>query len=70
MRLLLEDLLGFVQYNSAINIVERPVISTAGLFEEFLQLLMWVATMAWEAGETVGCEKNLGIAQPPLQIQA
>ena len=30
----------------------QPVISAAALTEEFLQLLMWGATMAWEAGET------------------
>ena len=30
----------------------QPVVSAAALRELFLQLLMWDATMAWEAGET------------------
>ena len=30
----------------------QPVVPAAALPEEFLKLLMWAATMAWEAGET------------------
>ena len=30
---------------------QQPAISAAALSEEFLRLLMWGATMAWEAGE-------------------
>ena len=38
--------------NSFSSAEQQPAISAAALSEEFLRLLMWGVTMAWEAGET------------------